>query len=142
MPQFQLDHGNKDGADWFRSLSEFAQGFVEAMFFTDTSTDDDGDLASASVSELAPQTRADIVEFTEQWANTNADLLARAWRDVSGYDETQAGRDLWFSGNGHGVGFGERGLPPDLGDALDTASLYVCTSRSLYRGDDGLIYWH
>jgi hypothetical protein len=46
----------------------------------------------------------------------NAELLAKAG------DEEQNGRDFWFSRNGHGVGFFDRGYPDEIGDALQDAA--------------------
>jgi hypothetical protein len=138
MPEFILDHGTRDAAITFAKLPSFQQGYIEAMFFTNASDPDDGDLEDATVADLAPSTleriRRDCIRF--QWKARK--LLRQAYtRD---YDETQAGRDFWFTRNGHGAGFWDRKELEDgeLGDQLSDVCRY--SEVDLYRGDDGLVY--
>lgn len=140
MPEFILDHGSPEGAARFRQCDEFTQGYVEAMFFTDASDADDGDLADATVAELAPETWERIVADCKAFQDSNAALLARAYdigRAQNHYDEQAAGRDYWYTRNGHGCGFWGRDLG-EVGDALSNSARYHTVD--LYRGDDGLIY--
>lgn len=143
MPEFILDHGSPDGAKQYKSLDYFTQGYVEAMFFTNTGTGDDEDLEHATFADLAPETLRDIIADCAAWQKTNATLLSAAMRSPSydheddGYGSKQAGRDYWFSRNGHGVGFWDRGLGA-IGDDLHAACQYK--NKDLYRGDDGAVY--
>ncbi|MEP3665877.1 MAG: hypothetical protein ABJN42_03980, partial [Roseibium sp.] len=59
--------------------------------------------------------KADCEGFLEK-NRSDIDLLTGA--DV-GYDEISAGRDLWYTRNGHGVGFWDRGFTGEVGDAAD-----------------------
>ena len=145
MTEFVLDMGSSAGRDAFRGLDSFTQGYVEAMFFTSTGTGDDGDLQDASVSELAPSALELIVADCAKFQEVNAARLALAYercsKDWVAYDQEAAGRDFWYTRNGHGVGFWDRdALRADgLGDQLseDCRTWRECY---LYRGDDGLLY--
>ncbi len=144
MPEFILDMGDSDGAKRFKALDSFTQGYVTAIFFTDTGDRDDEGLEDASFAELAPGALASIVAECAEWQEANAALLQLAYeRD---YSEERAGTDYWFTRNGHGAGFWCRdelkeagSLDESLGDKLTTAC--ERTERSIYRGDDGLIYY-
>jgi len=114
----------------FCDLDAFTQGYVEALFFTsecpqvDTeesmSAEHQADMfegrTSGSIpgdvgfSDLAPDSLARIIADCAAFQSDNAELLELAYsRD---YSAEQAGRDFWFTRNGHGVGFWNR-------DALD-----------------------
>jgi hypothetical protein len=123
MPEFIM--GGRDNAA--RAESDFVLGFIEAMFFTESEssydaadwfTDDrraeseagnvnalPGDVGYA---DIHPDSLAAIRADCEVWQAENAELLAFACGPMSGYDETQAGADYWFTRNGHGVGFWDR----------------------------------
>lgn len=136
MPEFVME--GRDHAA--RAESEFVFGFIEAMFFTETSpafdaaewfTDErraaseegtcDGELpGDVGHMDLHP----DALESIQRDCNTfwilNRDALDSACR-VESYNMTQAGRDYWFTRNGHGVGYWDRGLG-DVGDVLSDAA--------------------
>lgn len=142
MPQFILDIGNAYRS--WESLDAFTQGYIEAMFFTDTGTGDDeeGGLETASFDELSPDTLKGIISDCKAFQAEAEALLNEAYR--RGYEEVQAGRDFWFTRNGHGVGFWDRDVldKDDLGRRLSD----LCGFRTrytecyVYRGDDGHIY--
>lgn len=141
MPQFILDMGEPAAAKTFNELDSFTQGYVEAMFWTDTGSDheEEGLGEDASFAELAPDSLARIVEECRRWQEANATLLQEAYeRD---YSEERAGHDYWLTRNGHGAGFWDREELEEgkLGDKLSKACEY--RSRSIYRGDDDLIYY-
>lgn len=117
MPEFVME--GRDHAA--RAESDFVLGFIEAMFFTecghiesadwfDTDSDErtsDGELPSdVGYTDLHPDSLAAIRADCEAWQAANGALLQAAY--ATGYDEAQAGRDYWFTRNGHGVGFWER----------------------------------
>ena len=144
MPEFILDHGSPKASMLSAELDSFTQGYIEAMFFTSTGTGDDSeqDLEHATFAELAPESLTSIVDDCRAFQATNATLLDSVY-GVQGkyerapYDESRAGNDYWYTRNGHGTGFWDRGLG-ELGEALATAARY--SERNLYRGDDGLLY--
>lgn len=137
MPEFVLDHGTKESASRFAALDSFTQGYIEAMFFTSTGTGDDGDLEGAHVGELAPETWEKIVAICAAFQKANRDDIEAACECGQEYDETRAGHDLWYTENGHGVGYWDRDLGV-IGDRLTKAAEY--NERNLYRGEDGLLH--
>lgn len=145
MPEFILDHGSPDAARAFKALDAFTQGYVEAMFFTDTGYPENEELEHATVAELAPRELEAIKATCAAFQERAEGLLELAY-EREGYDEEAAGRDLWYTRNGHGVGFWDREVLDcgGLGEQLTAA----CGFRTdfdgvdLYRGDDGLIYGH
>ncbi|MCZ8103998.1 MAG: hypothetical protein O9972_39655 [Burkholderiales bacterium] len=103
-------------------------------------------------SDLAPCALERIKADCAAFQMTAAWLAFAAWRDAGGddsgtgepADDEQAGRDLWFTRNGHGVGFWCRDAHhygPHQ-DALSSA----CGWRTafgecdVYVGDDGKVY--
>lgn len=90
----------------------FLRGYIVAALFTENPdpqsgefTDDDAENLLDRVPEsfLAEAAR-DCADFEA----SQAALLALAYSDT--YDANRAGNDFWFSRNGHGVGFWDRGL--------------------------------
>lgn len=142
MPEFVLDHGTRDSAARFKALDSFTQGYIEAIFFTNTGTGDDEDLQDAHVGELAPSAWELIVADCARFQEENAEVIACAIAcrgDMSAeYDDESAGRDFWYTRNHYGVGFWDRGLC-EHGDKL-TAAAHKWRELYLCRGDDGLIY--
>jgi len=133
MPEFILN--DKDTRE-FTQLPEIVQGFIEAMFFTecegsiadDTFDPENGSQLpdEASWLEIHPDSLKRIVETVTAWRDEHAALLEQAYeaerKDVFLYDEIRAGNDLWYTSNGHGVGFWDRGFTDELGKALTAAA--------------------
>lgn len=151
MPQFQIPLGSFEDGRTFARLSKFTQGYIEAMFFTDTGSSDDAEngLEEASFAELAPEILTSIIAECEAFQRENAALLDEAYEHGGDprtaakwgpYDETRAGADFWFSRNGHGVGFWDRGIPTghELSEACGWRTPFP--ERNVYRGDDGKVY--
>lgn len=139
MPEFILDHGDVAASRVFDGLDEFTQGYIEAMFFTNTGTGDDEEngLEHATFAELAPAPFARIVADCQLFQTANAADLELA---CSGdYDMAHAGRDYWYSSQGHGCGFWDGDIKDEaLGERLTKAA--GRREFYMYRGDDGLIY--
>ncbi len=134
MPEFILDkEGTVNGVD-FEDFDAFVQGYIEAMFFTNQSYipmceffepenqelieqgQADGELPNdAGFSDLHPDALNCIHTDCRAFQQDARVLLSQAYaRD---YDATQAGRDFWFTRNGHGVGFWDREVLDDREDA-------------------------
>lgn len=125
MPQFQLNSHHSFGSSHpYFALSTFAKGYVEAMFFTNGDIGDDtrDDLLNElGTQRLTREAIAEIAKDCEQFLaiKSGSDGTHRAWtvrqwldavhsRGGVDYDEAQAGRDLWFTRQGHGAGFWDR----------------------------------
>jgi hypothetical protein len=136
MPAFTMPIGE---TETWESLDSFAQGYFEAMFFTDC-TSDAPELEHATFDDIAPDTMAQAIAECARFQTVNAALLEEAYsRD---YDATQAGRDFWFTRNGCGVGFWDREplAAHGLNDRLSDACTKQFSQRDTYRGDDGKVY--
>ena len=141
MPQFELDRGGKESAAKFKALDSFTQGYIEAMFFTECDSDDLGEI---SLDDLSPEAWEKIIEDCTSFQETVPVTLEQAYGHATiAYDAERAGNDFWYTRNGHGAGFWDRGFG-DLrtqtigGKLSDHAKAYG--SCNLYRGDDGKLY--
>jgi hypothetical protein len=151
MPEFILDYGSPEAARAFDALDAFTKGYIEAMFFTNTGSGDDEELEHATVADLAPETlekiKADCAKFLgycdgpalagAPWSNR--DKIERCGLKSASCDLAHAGRDFWFTSNGHGVGFWDGNWPKPYASELDKAARSF-RGVDPYRGDDGLIY--
>lgn len=132
-------------------LDAFTKGYVEALFFTEEERlceESNGDRRMPDVaintatmesqfvggdsfgfSDLAPETLVRIIADCEAFQKAAAALLEDAYqRD---YDAEQAGRDFWFTRNGHGVGFWDReALKPDSAEYERLTTAMVEARRS------------
>lgn len=122
MPEFILNGKEKPA---FNALPDIVQGFIEAMFFTEIASTftmkqfntkraikareegQDSELPSdCGFDELTAESVENITRFCAEFETKAAEILPLAYeRD---YDETQCGRDTWFTSQGHGVGFRDR----------------------------------
>ena len=148
MPEFHLDtsgrvdhvhpgNGRTYQVDW-PELDTFTQGYIEALFFTDASDSDD-ELYEKGFSDLAPETLAAIIDDCAKFqAVTEADLAGA--NDIDHQcGETEAGRDFWYTRNGHGCGFWDGDWPEPYATAL-TDACKAFRSLDAYLGDDGKVY--
>lgn len=123
----------------YHALDEFAQAYVEAMFFTNCDSGDENEhranelgverLTRTSCESIA----ADCEEFQRLAEKEIAATLAHGERDLHGI-----AHDFWFTRQGHGVGFREgesRGYPGSTGDELTRiADKFGEVYPSIYRG--------
>lgn len=145
MPEFVLE--GRDHAA--RELDSFTLGYIEAMFFTECEHGTDAESHDPETQsalhgdcgffDLAPDTLERIKADCERFQEVNRETLESAY--ATGYDESQAGRDFWYTRNGHGVGFWDRGLG-DIGDTLDAACGWRTDFPTVwaYLGDDSRVH--
>lgn len=144
MPEFILNDDKPLDVD------AFVSGYVEAMFFTNGDTGDENEdklnelgtsrLTRASVEEI----KADCEAFLalECTLNNVFPVTVRKVLELQDhYDEEQAGRDFWFTRQGHGVGYWDREeLTSTVGQAFsDAANRAGGAHVEVYRG---WIYYH
>lgn len=165
MPEFQMRTEGVVGRTW-HSLDAFTQGYVEALFFTEEepgSTREQRVAADGNVrpewadgereghhkdmpgdygfGDIAPETLDRIIADCKRFQEAHATVLQEAY-ERDDYSDEQAGRDFWFTRNGHGVGFWDRDQLKghvDLGESLTVASKSY-SSVDAYIGDDGKVY--
>lgn len=100
----------------------FLRGYLDTALFTTDETPPSGvdyvgagradEMFDSLPEHFIEQAKADCAKFQA----ANAELLKRAG------DDRQNGSDLWYTRNGHGVGFFDRGYSNDLGEALTKAA--------------------
>lgn len=140
MPQYEMPIG-ETGNDFMRwnALDGFTQGYIEAALFCEANCDNP-ELDGASFAEIAAESVASIIADCAAFQSANESLLDEAFANDD-YDSEQAGRDYWFTRNGHGVGYWDRSQldRDDIGNRLSAA----CgrTEIYVYRGDDGAVYF-
>lgn len=133
MPEFIMS--GKDEPS-FQALDAFTQGYIEALFFTD-SGDSDDEIQEQGFSDFHPDSLAAVIDECKRFQDENLTELENAY-SVSGYGEAQAGHDFWLTRNGHGAGFWDR----QLGDVGDTLTAACKAYGECYPGltDDGKVW--
>lgn len=112
MPEFCLNDDKP-----LRMLSDFEEGYIEAMFFTNGDIGDEREhllnelgtrrltnKALASIKEDCAAFLASPIQLNNAFPHTAEEVITAQ----SNYDLAQAGRDFWFTRQGHGVGFWSR----------------------------------
>lgn len=119
MPEFQLND-NAKRRHLYKSLDTFTKGYVAAMFFTNGDTGDEREhyLNELGTERLTRDAVVSIINDCEKFlASLGPDARTmREWLDEANYDydDEQAGCDLWFTRQGHGVGFWSREQLPEV----------------------------
>lgn len=143
MPEFILDYGTPEAALRVTRAGPFVRGYVEALFFCEAH-EDNPELEHATVADLSPESLSEIIADCARFQEIAAPLLERAY--TRGYTPEQAGRDFWFTRNGHGVGFWDRDVlrADGLGDELSTLCGWRASTGlyevDVYMGDDEKVY--
>lgn len=137
MPKFEMPLGGKEIL--FSKLPAFVRGYIEAAFFTDSGSDDDGTMKDATFADMPPTVVALAVYDCEEFQDANSEALAVYLQTMN---EEHAGHDFWLSRNGHGSGFFDRTdkVPREICDKLQEACR-ATRETGLYRGDDGRVYF-
>lgn len=145
MPEFNMPLSGSAGYEAFSDLPPFVRGYIEAMFFTEGGTplgesgDPEDELEGCTFEDLAPEALEAIIRDCDEFQTEASLLLLSAYaRD---YSAEQAGRDLWFTRNGHGAGFWDREVLAhnELGDLLSVKANDMGVVDP-YKGDDGRVY--
>jgi hypothetical protein len=124
-----------------QQIQSFIEGYLTAALWSSTDTLN-GEDVNLDDFDWAPGESDKLEDDCLDFINSNtADLLEYADKKshAPGYDEFEcAGHDFWFTRNGHGAGFWDRGLG-ELGNRL-TAASKVYGGVDLYLGDDEMVY--
>ena len=116
MPEFQLNVGG--AYPTWATLDAFTKGYLEAAFFADCPEGDEWENVSLADmhADAWKEVRTDCASFQQRFGG----LLEQACRFGLNYDMAAAGRDFWYTRQGHGVGYWDRGLK-GTGKALTNA---------------------
>jgi hypothetical protein len=141
MPAFILNETGKAPAPYY-DLDDFSKSYIEALFFTngDTGDDDENALNDLGVEALTPESISNIAKDCAAFNELADDLLSEAYD--AGYSIEQAGADFWFTRQGHGVGFWDRGelYENGLGEKLSKIAKGFGTAF-VEIGDDSRIHY-
>lgn len=117
MPEYILEGR---GSEEFRDLPPFTRGYIEAAFFTAPDGSDGGyDMRQMGFHDLSDDALEQIRGDCDRFCSENAADIDRLIAAKDDYDMESAGRDFWFTRNGHGVGFWDRGFTDAAGDASE-----------------------
>lgn len=126
--------GEPDEAPGAGDLADMVGGYLTAALFTSTEDDPDGNGASLDANyhtgNFAADTRAELAERVKAFALENAPTLRACM--AKGNDWAEAGRDLWFTSNGHGVGFWEVPDWPEAEGKILTEAAHKFGEVNLY----------
>lgn len=129
MPEFHYGASDTSIMHVRHELTAMVRGYLEAAMFCDTE-----DIPSSNLFSLSATARA--YGECARFVHDNYDALWAARH--AGLTWLQLGRDLWFTRNGHGVGFWDRSLG-DLGEQL-TEAAKAMGGQDIYIGDDSFVY--
>jgi hypothetical protein len=150
MPEFIMDRDGEVNGLTFEDCTPIFQGYIEAMLFTETCSgismvdweepenqeavkegSADGSIPTdAGFGDIHPKTLETMQLDCFNFEVKARPLLEQAY--ALGYEPVQAGRDFWFTRNGHGVGFWDREVlnegcmapsPGGLGEKLTEVAL-------------------
>ena len=112
-------------------LDSFTRGYLETALFTTHPPSGCDYVESGRADEMFPLLPAEFIADAkrdcEKFKTENAALLEQAG------DDWQNGCDFWYTRNGHGCGFWDRGYPDEVADPLKAA----CKAFGEYYGRDG-----
>ncbi|UTC25361.1 hypothetical protein P7_171 [Pectobacterium phage vB_PcaM_P7_Pc] len=119
-------------------LRAFIAGYFEALYFAESATGNDGEeIDNLAGYELSATAKEEGEQACARFLDLAGDKVNLAIAGSDDYDHTQAGRDFWFSRQGHGVGFWDRGLGLVGDDLHKVAELFG--EKHLYINERGLL---
>ena len=105
-------------------LDDFTRDYIATMIFT--LTDDDGNpVDHLGAEDIERETLAAIVADCARFQAMHGETIDAAEHKPGSYDDTareHAGRDLWYTRNGHGCGFWDGDWSEPHAEVLDTAA--------------------
>ncbi len=112
------------------NLDDFSKGYLIASIWaeTDQSTPSGGEPIDSnySIQDFYHKDLHYMIEDCKAFQEKNADLLKRYYELYNPKTDCSvqecAGHDFWLTRNHHGVGYWDRGLPDELGEALTEAA--------------------
>lgn len=115
-------------------LDEFTRAYVITALFTEHDNPVSGEFephGQWTIDNIDPESLQKMTEDCQRFQSANNE-------DIES-DLHHAGRDFWYTRNGHGCGFWDGDWPEAIGRRL-TASAESYGEQTLYLGDDGKLY--
>jgi len=115
-------------------MNSFLESYIETALWS--STDDNGDSLDASyyVSDIVPETLAQMKKDCDNFREQAEDYL-----DPLDVSLEKIAHDFWLTRNRHGAGFWDGDYPEPIGKAL-TDIAHSFGSFDLILGEDGKIH--
>lgn len=117
-----------------KDLDVFTLAYITAAMFTEDDDPQSGEFqmhGSWHLDNIDPASLQVMIAECQHFQNVHDSDIAD--------DLEHAGRDFWYTRNGHGCGFWDGDWPDEVGKRLtDAAEGYG--EQALYIGDDGVIY--
>lgn len=114
-----------------RDLQTMTRGYIEAALWADLFDSEGNTLDEYTYTDVEPKSRNTAEAICASFLVDTVEIDTSEWTDE------ELGRDLWFTSQGHGTGFWDRGR--EAGQLLtDIARRYM--ARDIYAGDDGEVY--
>ncbi len=116
-------------------LDAFTTAYLTAALFTEDPNPGQGEYSEHgewTIDNIDPESLEEVIAECGYFQHVNQ-------VDIDG-NVSHAGRDFWYTRNGHGCGFWDGDWPEDIGERL-TREAAKAGSRSLYLGDDGKLYF-
>lgn len=130
----------KESAE-MKDLPPFVQGYIEAAFFMGEETEE-YNISEMSFHDIPRDELVKIIEDCQKFYSENEGLLSKLSEADPEYGDMEAGRDLYYTRNGHGVGFWDRGFKGEYAEIAeelsDKASAMGTSELSL--ADDGSLF--
>jgi hypothetical protein len=98
----------------FSHMREISNGYMMALEFTEEDVQHLNDVPWSE--SIFRESDAAVITFTQRMTDSMREELEQVVSQGN-YSWEQMGHDIWFTRNGHGVGFWDRGLG-DLGEGL------------------------
>lgn len=116
-------------------MDTFTRAYLTAALFTEHDDPSPGEFEEHgdwTIANFAPEALESAVKDCARFQEIAGALIED--------DIEHAGRDFWFTRNGHGCGFWDGDWPDADADVLTEAAKHF-GEADLYRGDDGLLYF-
>lgn len=115
-------------------LDAFTRNYLTAALFTE-----DTDPRSGEFEEHGDWTIANIEEASLNKMIDDCATFQTLYGALIDGDEEHAGRDFWYTRNGHGCGFWDGDWAEEIGETL-TMAAHGYGEQDLYIGDDGKLH--
>lgn len=113
-------------------IANAVHDYLTVILFTEEDNFKEEGYSNLTIDDFSEDARIKSYEDLKSFIDKAGDLL-------NGISYQDVAHDLWYTRNGHGVGFWDRGYEKEIGDKL-TELAKDMGEEWAYVGDDGLIH--
>jgi hypothetical protein len=114
-------------------LDKIVNGYLQCALFTGVTEDDEPMDYVYNIGDFSEEAVEQATVECALFVQSNLDDVRELLDSHGGVDNEDIGMDLWYTRNGHGCGFWDRGYG-ELGDRL-TEYCHTIPERSVVAGD-------